>query len=150
MATFHQHEVQMRLWERPECSPVFTSTLFIPERLREYDPSLFLLYDNKAERFEVHSLNDKRLIGGTVLPYKRLDIRTVEYVKRHDIRRRGLEIFREIEASEQKVERDRKRQFSNWVEAVGKDTRHMFAKSSLGLDHMKTVHGTGFVPKKEA
>lgn len=146
MATFHNHEVQTRLWERPECSPVFTSTLFIPERLREYDPALFLLYNNETERFEVHSLADKSLLGGTVLPYKRLDNRAIEYVKRHDIRRRGREIFREIEASEEKAERDRKRQFSNWVESVGKETRSLFAKSALGLDDMKTVHGTGGQP----
>ncbi|WP_134682571.1 hypothetical protein [Brevibacillus migulae] len=140
MNTFFRHEVQTRLVEKPECSPVFTSTLRIPERLREYDPNLFILFNNKTERFEIHSLTDRSLIGGTVLPYKSLDARTLDYVKRNDIRARGEAIFKELEEHERKMEKQRKRDFSNWVEAVGKETRKEFALSSLGLDHMKTVY----------
>lgn len=144
MRESYRYSVHLRCLERPELSPVFTSVHEIPERLVEYDPSLFIAYDNKNNRFEVHSLHDRSVIGGTTLPFSTLDARTVTYVKQHDIRRRGREIFREIDENHAKMERARQRKFHNWVEDVASESRSMFAKSSLGLDDMKTFHGGGW------
>ena len=55
---------------------------FIASRLKEIDPSYYVVYNLRRGRYEVHSDAQK---GGTlcfVVPYNKLDARTLEYAKR--------------------------------------------------------------------
>lgn len=143
MKESYQYEVTIKCKERPDLTPVFSSVHNTPEQICEYNPRLFVAFNNKTERFEIHSLDDRTLIGGAVLPYKSLDARAIRWIKQNDIRRRGKEILRELDLADEKMKRDRAREFRNWVEDVGKETRSAFARSSLGLDDMKQFYQGG-------
>lgn len=110
-------------------SPLFYSTLNIPERLHEYHPRLFFTYNNRENCFELHSL-DQEVSYCAPLPYKRLDARALRWVWENDLRMHGQDIFRRIEKSEETFNKQKDREFKNWVEDVAEETQSMFAKDA--------------------
>lgn len=122
-------EVRHLLRDKPRLTPIFQSTLNIPERLHETNPRLFICYNNVDQRFEVHSL-DQEISFCAQLPYKALDARTLRWIWNNDIRVHGKEIMRRLEKNEEDREKSKERDFKNWVESVGKETRTLFAKDS--------------------
>lgn len=68
--------------ERAHLRAVTDDLYFIASRLKEIDPSYFVVYNIKRGRYEVHSDGQK---GGTlcfVVPYNVLDARTLKYAER--------------------------------------------------------------------
>lgn len=128
----YEHDVKEKIRGQHHLSPLFHSTLNIPERVYEYNPRLFLCFNNKDNRFELHSLDQEFSLCGP-LPYKSLDARTMRWIWKNDIRVHGKGIFRRIEQDEQRREKQQEREFKNWVEAVGKETQSEFAKDAWAL-----------------
>lgn len=119
-----------RIRYRPRLTPIFTSTHDIPEQLFQYDPTFFMVYNNVKDKFEIHNLDQ---IGDSycmTVPYKELDVRTIQWLWQCDIRVHGRDIFRALERDEQRMEKRKEREFKNWVEDVAKETRTMFAKDA--------------------
>lgn len=134
-----RHEVKMKLIDKPHLVPLFDHVLDIPARLYEYSPDIFVVFNHKTDRFEIHSLDNKGDTYCATLPYKRLDERAVRYVYRNDVRVHGKDIMRRIEKSEEKAEKRQKREWHNWVESVAKETRTAFARGAWGPDDSKVV-----------
>lgn len=62
--------------------PVTDDVFFIASRLKETDPSYFVVYNLLKSRYEVHSKEQRGNTLCFVVPYDRLDARTLEYAKR--------------------------------------------------------------------
>lgn len=126
----YKNEIEERLRGKHHLKPVFTSVYSIPERLKEYDPLFFIVFNTKRQKYEVHSLENPFNTFCLTLPFDQLDVRTLRHVWRNDIRAHGKAIFKRIEEDELRAELQQKRQFKNWVEDVAKETRPLMAKSA--------------------
>lgn len=126
-------KVRRAVEHRPRLTPVLTSTLNIPDRLHEYSPDLFICHNCVSNRFEIHSLANAVDTMCGELPFKTLDARTLHWVWQNDIRVHGKAIFERLEQSEEQFKAGKDRDFKNWVEAVGKETRSMFAKDAWAM-----------------
>lgn len=127
-----EHDVKEKIREQYHLSPILHSTLNVPERLHEYHPRLFICFNNKTDRFELHSL-DQQISLCSPLPYKALDARTLRWVWQNDIRVHGQAIFQRIEQSEELFKKRKDREFKNWVEDVASETQSMFAKDAWAM-----------------
>lgn len=129
----YEFMVLRALEHRPRLTPIFGSTLNIPDRLREYNADLFLCHNCVTDKFEIHSLAN---LGDTFcgeLPFRTLDSRTLHWVWENDIRVHGKAIFERIEQSEEQFKENKAREFKRWVEDVGKETRSLFAKDAWAM-----------------
>lgn len=138
-----EREVKAKIAEKPHLVALFGSVHDIPERLYEYSPQLFVAYNGKSEKFELHSLEN---VGDSVcaaLPFDRLDVRTLHYVWENDIRVHGRAIFDRIEKGEQMRDYRQERGFKNWVEDVAKESRSAMAEVGWGVDGGKTTFAAG-------
>jgi hypothetical protein len=122
-------EVREKVRHKPRLTPLFTSTHCIPERLYEYNPRLFICFNNVENSYEIHSL-DQEFSFSAKLPYPTLDARTIRYIWTNDIRVHGKAIFQRIEDGEERHRKQKEREYKNWVEAVGKETQSLFAKDA--------------------
>lgn len=106
----------------------------IPERLKEVCSSLFVVWNNKRHRMEIHSsLN----IGNTfymIVPFPELDERIIDLVKQ-DMKIKQQGIYEYLEANNRKAEEENEKEKANWIEDVGKETRWHWQKTKedLGL-----------------
>lgn len=117
-----------RLEGKPYLIPLYTNLYRIPERLAEYDERLFIVRNVQAQRYEVHALDNEGDTFAMVVPYKALDARIIERVKRSDIRMRGKDIFREIDEENEKLERSARRQRTNEIDAQAREMHPYFRK----------------------
>lgn len=129
MDFFFKREVRHKLEGQTHLLPLFGSVYNIPERLFEYNPSLFICFNADTQRYELHSI-DQEMSFAAVLPYRDLDARTLRWVWMNDIRVHGTAIFDRIQKNEEKAERQREREFSNWVQSIGRETASLFAKDA--------------------
>lgn len=111
-------------------TPVFSSTLNVPERVKEYDDTLFLVYNNHNKRFEIHATDSFPTTYNATLPYKSLDARTIRYIKKNDIRLHGDSIHREIEEQEKQAEKERERDAARFRQDFAKEFQGEFAKDA--------------------
>jgi len=123
-------EINFLLKDRPHLKPLFTNTYNIPERLKEYDPELFVVFNLKNERYEIHSKDGGETTYNATSPYKQLDERTLRYVKRNDIRVHGMKVFDRINESERKAEERKKKDEKNFTVDFAKEFQSAFAKDS--------------------
>lgn len=93
----------------------------IPQRLKEYDPSFFIVYNCKDNRMEVHSLENKGDTFCMVVPYKELDERTLTLVRKNDIKTRGRKIFEEIDRQNEKLELNKKSYMKDMIRNAGEE-----------------------------
>lgn len=126
----YQQAVLEKIQYRPRLIPIFSHTLNIPERIYAYNENLFLCFNRQSQRYEVHALDQPIDSYCTTIPYKDLDARTLRWLQKNDIRIHGEEIFRQMDASNALIERQKEREFKNWIEDVGSETRSMFAKDA--------------------
>ncbi len=78
----------------------------ISDRIKEIDDSYYILYNPKNRKFEVHSSLQKNNTLALILPFEKLDARTVEYVRKTR-RERFAQILKEIEAANEKTEKNK-------------------------------------------
>ncbi len=68
--------------DRSYLRPVTDDVFFISSRLKEIDPSYYVVYNLLKSRYEVHSKEQRGNTLCFVVPYDRLDARTLEYAAR--------------------------------------------------------------------
>lgn len=68
--------------EKPYLREVTDDLYMIASRLKEVDPTYYVVYNLKRKRYEVHSKEQRGDTLCFVVPYDGLDARTVEYAKR--------------------------------------------------------------------
>lgn len=95
---------------------VFNDMYNIAGRVKEIDPALTISYD-RAKR-EYHVMRNRH----RVMTVKQLDERVLTKLRWGDLQRRSLEAFiRELEHSEDELERRKARELSNTVESLSLD-----------------------------
>lgn len=128
-----KHEIRNLLYDRPHLTPVFTSTMNIPERVHEYAEELFIVYNNHTDRFELHATDSVPTTFNAALPYKKLDARTLRYIRKTDIKVRGDQIFKELDQSEKKIQRDQENDAKRFTHDFAKEFQSEFAKDAWTL-----------------
>ncbi len=122
----YETQIYDRLQGKPYLRPVFTSTHEIPERLRAYDPQLFVVLNIKTNRFEIHSLAN---VGNTfclAVGMDELDARLLHTVRKCNLKTRGPEIFREIDYENEKLEKSIERKRQNDLMGVAEEMHPYF------------------------
>jgi hypothetical protein len=91
--------------------PVFSGGNYdMLRRLQEYDPDLFVVWNSRRKKLEIHSLKHRPFTYACDVPNNRLDARLEEEIRRGDIRVRGGKVFKEIEEHNERLEKSRERQ----------------------------------------
>lgn len=129
MDSFYEQEIRRKIAGQNHLHPLYRSVYDIPERLFEYNDSLFICFNSDTQRYELHSL-EQPVSFAAVLPYKDLDARSLRWIWNNDIRVHGRAIFERIEKGEELAKKRKDREFHNWVESVGKETQSLFAKDA--------------------
>ncbi len=89
---------------------VLNSDVFdITGRLKEIDPSYFVVYNFDSKKYEVHSSAQKGSTYSFTSPFSTLDARVLEYARKTSVRRRE-EIIKEIDLNNEKIEKERVKQ----------------------------------------
>jgi len=121
--------IQDKLNKSPYLSLVRTSTCEIPERVKEYDSSYFVVWNNLKEQFEIHSTDN---IGDTFcmsVPWKELDDRVIKMLRKNDLRNRGQKIFDEIDRHNEKLEKANKKQIQDYIKDISKEMHYHVKKA---------------------
>lgn len=161
---------------RPELLPVWHDALGIVDHVRDYNPDLFVVLNvgrNMAKAmglpreewpplppdvipvwgawWEIHSLTERPSYVLTVT-HGALDGRVLADLYRGDIAKHGPNLFKEMEARNERLKASRARAHGNELEALAQDTRNLWAQ----VDGPKVQYGPGapstghvFAPKKE-
>ena len=123
------NEITDRLRDKPYLSLVETSVCKIPEALEQYDPAMFICFNNIAQKYTVHSLVNKGDTHCLSIPWEELDQRTLELVAQRDQNRRPLkEIIREIDEYNQAIDDARDRKRRNDINSIARDQRGVFKR----------------------
>lgn len=128
-----KHEIRLLLADRPHLSPVFSSTLCIPERVKEYDDELFMVFNNHNERFEIHTKDGGETTYNATIPYKSLDARTLRWLWTNDIRVHGRAIHERIYKSEEAYEKRKQKELKDFTRDFAQEFRSEFAKDAWSL-----------------
>lgn len=101
----------------------------IPQRLKEYDKSFFVIYNTKVNKFEVHSSDNLFSTYCFTVPYPELDQRTIDIVMKNDTKKRGArEIEMELNKHNEKVQMEKDKNSRKWSEDVARETYSAFKK----------------------
>jgi len=83
-----------------------SDTFYISERLREIDESYFVVYNFEKEKFEIHSSNQTGSTYCLTVPYKTLDERTLDLVRKTN--HTNLDnLMKEIEEENEKTQKSK-------------------------------------------
>lgn len=128
----NKEDIYHLLKGKPHLSPVFSHACFIPERVKEYDPDLFLVFNSSNDRFEIHSYEAGETSYNATLPYKSLDARTLRYIQRNDIRVHGMKIYDRINKSEEAHKKKKEKDEKSFVRDFASEFQSEFAKDAWG------------------
>jgi len=99
-------------------SYVFGDLFDISGRVKEIDPALFILYDQKKHKYAVKRTK-KNGDAHHVMTVDKLDERVLTRLRKYDLQRRGAEdLIRELEHSEDMLEQQKARELRNTVESL--------------------------------
>jgi hypothetical protein len=117
-----QSDVNERLQGKPYLQPVFSGGCYdITRRIREQDPSYFIVWNLRKQRYEVHTLNNKGNTFAFVVPNNRLDARVEDEIRRCNFYVRGMDIFREMDEHNQKLVASIERQRHNDLMGIAEE-----------------------------
>lgn len=125
--------IQDKLNKSPYLTLVRTSTCEIPERVREYDPSYFVVWNNRKNQFEIHSTDN---VGDTFcmsVPWSELDDRVIKMLYKNDLRNRGSKIFEEIDQANEDLEKSKDREMKNYIKDISKEMHYHVKKAGGNL-----------------
>lgn len=126
-----RHEVESRLAGREHLLPVFSHPFDIPRRLREVDDTLFVVWNCRTRRYEVHCLEHRPDTYAWTVPFDQLDERTVVLARRNFVLTRGDAIFHEMDEHNERLERSYRRSRRNEIDAWARDVAHgLFRKTA--------------------
>ena len=118
--------------DHPYLSEIKSNVYHIPERLKEIDPSLFVVWNNKNKRIELHSTENKGNTFYMALPFNELDSRTIDYVH-HNMRIREQGLLKHIDAHNRTLEEKAERERKEWIKDVAEETRWFAKKDKEAL-----------------
>lgn len=84
----------------------------IAKRIKEIDPDYFVYYSYRRHRYEIHSKNQKGNTLALVVPYPRLDGRTLELVRKTSVERFD-EIMEEERLNNERLDKLRVREITD-------------------------------------
>jgi len=117
--------------------PVTSHVTDIPARLKALAPGYFVMFNTRAQRFEIHDAAQR---GGTlacVLPFDALDSRAVEYARRYHVSRLA-ETAGEVDAFNERLEREAREKY---LERAAGKTRE-------ALTYLEKRTDTDIIPKE--
>lgn len=118
-----------RLQGKSHLEPVETSVCKVPEYLDFLDEDLFVVFNCKLKRYEVHSLANRGLTFLFSVPWGVLDERTIEVFRKSNLKTRNIkDIIREIDEYNEKLERSNERHRRNETKAWALENRSRFKK----------------------
>lgn len=122
-------EIDIRLRGKPHLIVQETSLIHIPEQLYKYDPDVFVVFNTKSRKFEIHSLAN---VGNThclTVPYDGLDERAMRMFAKYDQRRRSFkEIIWEIDQHNERLEKWEDKFRRSEINAMAREIRPVFKK----------------------
>lgn len=124
----YRTKIKDRIKHKPWLIPMFSNIFCIPERLRRNDPNLFVVFNKATQKYEIHSLDNKGDSFSLQVPFKELDARTEEFVKKYDLRRHGMKIYREIDEHNERLEEQNRRQRSNDIYDMAREIYPLFKR----------------------
>lgn len=136
MKEIKRNQIQAVLFKDHDLILIEDDVFNISGRIEEYDKDMFIVFNKRKKAFEIHSLEYAPMIASpkdtfqTTIPYKELDIRTLHHVYDNDIKVHGRKIFERIERQEEMNEKQKQRDYKNWLRAVASETKSMFAKDA--------------------
>lgn len=131
-----RNQIQAVLFKDYDLILIENDVFNISSRIEDYDKDMFIVFNKRKKAFEIHSLEYAPMIASpkdtfqTTIPYKELDIRTLHHVYDNDIKVHGRKIFERIERQEEMKEKQKQRDYKNWLRAVASETKSMFAKDA--------------------
>lgn len=127
MSIAFEHNVSERLQGKRHLQPIFSGGNYdITRRLREYDPALFVVWNSRRQKLEIHSLNHMVNTYACDVPNNRLDARVEEEVRRGDIRVRGGIVFREMDEHNERLERSQEQARRNELMGIAEEMHPFF------------------------
>lgn len=131
--------------------PMYTNLYHIPERVYEYNSNLFVVFNKWDQKYEIHSIEHGPGMNSRQcqLEFDELDIRTLHYIWKNDLRVHGWAIFDRIEKSEEDAKKRKAKQYRSDVNAIARETRHIFAKAAGWGDGGKLQFQGGSIPEKK-
>jgi hypothetical protein len=124
-----KEEIRRQLWNKPHLKVMESNVLHIPERLYEYDPDLFVVFNIRSQKYEIHSLANKGNTHCVTVPWNQLDVRAIELFAKGDQRRRSFkEIIREIDEYNEKLERRHEKYRRDELNAMAREVRPVFKR----------------------
>lgn len=109
--------------------PIFSGGNYdMLRRLQEYDPDLFLVYNYRRKKLEVHSLRHRPFTYACDVPNNRLDARLEEAIRQGDIRVRGGKVFQEIEEHNERLEKSEERERHNNLIGIAEEMHPYFRR----------------------
>lgn len=111
--------------------PLFTNLHNIPERVYEYNQNLFVVFNTRDQKYEIHSIEQGPGANSRQcqLEFDDLDIRTLHYIRDNDLRVHGWAIFDRIEKSEQDAKKRKDKQFRSDMNAIARENKNVFASA---------------------
>ncbi|WP_249645715.1 MULTISPECIES: hypothetical protein [unclassified Lysinibacillus] len=131
-----RNQIQAVLFKDHDLILIENDVFNISSRIDDYDKDMFIVFNKRKKAFEIHSLEYAPMFASpkdtfqTTIPYKELDIRTLHHVYDNDIKVHGRKIFERIERQEEMNEKQKQRDYKNWLRAVASETKSMFAKDA--------------------
>lgn len=108
----------------------------VPQNLRRYDNDLFILYNFRKDKYEVHSLDNK----GTetycfTVPHAELDDRTIQIAIRGDMKGYGNKFLSQTLMEEEKLIAKQEKERKEFTRDFAREYQSLFkkAKSDMGL-----------------
>lgn len=128
-----KHEIRVLLADRPHLTPIFSSTLCIPERVKEYDDEMFVVFNNRNGRFEIHTKEAGQTTYNATIPYKQLDTRTMRWLWKNDIRVHGAAIHERVLKSEETFKKQKEKEQKDYIRDFATEFRGEFAKDAWNM-----------------
>ena len=100
----------------------------ISTRIKEIDSGYFIVFNRKSCRHEVHSTANRGWDTYCfTVPYDRLDVRTLEYCRKTNIRIRGDIVHAEVERRNAQIAAEKKKDFQRNLHDGSLETADMAA-----------------------
>jgi hypothetical protein len=124
-----EHAVRERLQGKRHLQPVFSTGLYnVPHALRQYDKNLFVVWNRKRQRYEIHSLGHIHNTYACDVPNNRLDSRAEEAIRRGDMRIHGRRVLDEIDEHNERLERNLERRRRNDLMGISEEMYPYFRR----------------------
>jgi hypothetical protein len=131
MKATKRHEAMRRLANKPLQVLIERDVHGIAERVEDYDKDMFIVFNRRKAKYEIHSLEyPGEETFQTTIPFRKLDARVMRHLYDNDIRVHGRAIFRRMELEEERREINRKKELRQMMYDRAGEAKSLFAKDA--------------------